>query len=103
VTAQPTRPTTEDRAASNPATLIPTPTPTPTPATGQATAGHVTARDISKLLRHLADLRVGAPGNDPAVRAAFMTRKASLLARIADPHIQRGTDPTSTAPEGRTP
>jgi hypothetical protein len=99
VTAQPTGPTTEDRSASNPATLI----PTPTPATGHVTTAHVTARDISKLLRHLADLRVGAPGNDPAVRAAFMTRKAALLARIADPHADRGTGPTSTAPEGRTP
>lgn len=94
MTAQPAGPATGDRAASDAAALVPTPT---------AATGPVTARDISELLAHLARLRVGAPGNDPAERAAFLARKADLLARIADPDIHPDTGPASTAPEGHTP
>jgi hypothetical protein len=50
----------------------------------------VTARDIADLLHHLAALRCGPAGDgrsgdtiDPADRAAFLTRKANLFARIA--------------------
>jgi hypothetical protein len=47
--------------------------------------GHVTARDITELLHHLADLG-HSRSQDPAERAAFLTRKAELLDRIADQH-----------------
>lgn len=87
MTAQPTERATGDRDASDPTALVPTPT------------GHVTAREISEFLRHLVELRV----DDPAERAAFLARKATLFARIADPHAHPGTGPASPLPEGRTP
>ncbi len=51
----------------------------------------VTAADIAEFLHHLADLRIGAPGEDLAARAAFLTAKADLFTRIADQHAE--TDP----------
>ncbi|WP_219419414.1 hypothetical protein [Pseudonocardia nigra] len=44
----------------------------------------VTARDIAEFLHHLAELRRGPGGPDPAGRTAFLTRKAELFTRIAD-------------------
>jgi hypothetical protein len=85
-----------DRATSDPAPLVPTATTADPPPAGP---DPVTAREIADFLRDLAELRSGARGDDPAERAAFLARKAELLARIAaDPA------PTPTmAPEGRTP
>jgi hypothetical protein len=51
----------------------------------------VTARDIAEFLHHLAELRSSARADDPAERAAFLTRKAEVLTRIADQYAR--TDP----------
>ena len=102
MTAQPTGRAAADQAASDPTTLVPT---TPTPA-----ADHVTAREITEFLRHLAELRVGARRADPAPRAAFLARKTALFTRITNQHARTADDPppsttptTPTTPEGRTP
>ena len=104
MTAQPGGRVAADQAGGDPAALV----PTPTPAAGHVTTGHVTAGEISEFLRDLAELRVGARGADPAGRAAFLTRKAALFARIPDPHTRPATGPAATQPastqlEGRTP
>jgi hypothetical protein len=44
----------------------------------------VTAADIAEFLHHLARMRCGITGADPAERAAFLSRKAALFTRIAD-------------------
>jgi hypothetical protein len=99
---------TAGRATSDPAPPVPTPTTADPPAdppdagpdrvtADRVTADRVTAREIAEFLRHLAELRAGTRGGDPAERAAFLARKAELFTRLA-------ADPTaSSAPEGRTP
>ena len=92
--ARPTRPAAADQATNNPTTPLPTP----------PTADHVTAREITQLLRHLTELRASAHPGDPAQQAAFLTRKADLLTRIAAQHARTpATPPPPTTPEGRTP
>ena len=109
MTTQPAGRAAADQAAGDSAALVPTPTPAAGHVTaGHVTAGHVTAGEIGQFLRDLAELRVGARGDDPAERAAFLTRKAALFARIPDPHTRpatgpAATQPASTQPEGRTP
>jgi hypothetical protein len=93
VSAQPGRRVSGDQATSDLTAFVPTPT----------TTTRVTAREISELLADLGGLRVGAPGDDPALRARFLARKADLLARIADAHTHPDTDPASAEPEGHTP
>jgi hypothetical protein len=104
VTAETTDAATADRttidAASPPPTgLITTVTPndTVTPPTC-GPAGHVTAREVTEFLRHLAELRVGAHSDDPARRDAFLARKAELFTRIAADPPAPAAPPTS---EGR--
>jgi len=98
VTAQPTGRAAADQAASDPTTLVPTPA-----------ADHVTAREITEFLPHLAELRA-ARRDDPARRAAFLARKTDLFTRITNQHARTADDPppsttptTPTTPEGRTP
>jgi hypothetical protein len=92
VTAQPARPNASDRAASDPAPLIPT-------TTDRIAANPVTAREIAEFLRHLAELSHSPRGGDPGARAAFLARKAELFTRL-------GADPTTPAsppaPQRRT-
>jgi hypothetical protein len=83
---------TTDRVTSDPAPLVPTST-----TADHVTADHVTAREIADFLRHLAELRASARGDDPAERAAFLARKAELFTRLA------ADTPGTTVLEGRTP
>ena len=109
MTAHPTGRAAADQAASDRTALVPTPTPA---------ADHVTAREITEFLRHLAELRIGARRDDPAPRAAFLARKTALFTRITNQHARTADDPppsttppptpptaptAPTAPEGRTP
>jgi hypothetical protein len=88
---------TADRATSDPAPLVPTPTAVDPPSPDPVTADPVTVREIAEFLRHLAELRAGTRGDDPAERAAFLARKAELFTRLA------ANPPPTTAPEGSTP
>ena len=100
MTAQPTGRAAADQATSDPTTL-------PTPA-----ADHVTAREITEFLRHLAELRVGARRDEGGEPAAFLARKTALFTRITNQHARTADDPppsttppptAPTAPEGQTP
>jgi len=88
MTSPPTRPNAADRAANDPAPLVPT-----------ATTDPVTAREIAEFLRHLAELSHRPRTADPGERAAFLARKAELFTRL-------GADPTTPAsppaPQRRT-
>jgi hypothetical protein len=53
-------------------------------------------RDIAQFLDHLAQLRSPGGNDHPGERAAFLTRKAGLLTRIADQHA--GSDPAYSEP-----
>lgn len=97
MTAQPAGRAATDRATSNPTTLLPTATAAAGP------AEHVTVTEIAEFLHHLAELRVGAHRDDPALRAAFLARKADLFTRIAAQHTPTPAQPPPTTPEGRTP
>jgi hypothetical protein len=113
VTAQPAGRAAADRAASDPAPLVPTATAT---ATAEA-SDHVTAGEIAEFLAHLARFHSPALGGDPADRAVLLARKAELLRRIAEQHARTAAGPpapttpppttppptTPMAPEGRTP
>jgi hypothetical protein len=111
VTAQPAGRSAADRAASDPAPLLPTATTTAGP------FDHVTAAEIAEFLAHLARFRSPALGGDPTDHAVLLARKAELFTRIAEQHarIAAGPPPPTTpppttpppttpmAPEGRTP
>jgi hypothetical protein len=116
VTAQPAGRSAADRAASDPAPLLPTATTTAGP------FDHVTAAEIAEFLAHLARFRSPALGGDPTDHAVLLARKAELFTRIAEQHARTAAGPpppttpppttpppttppptTPMAPEGRTP
>lgn len=108
MTARPAAGATADRAASDPATLVPT-----TTAAAQPT-DHITAGQITEFLHQLAEPGVRTRRDDPTRRAAFPARKTDLLRRIAAEHTPTPagprppttpppTTPPPTTPQGRTP
>jgi hypothetical protein len=113
VTAQPAAQATADRAASDPATLVPTATAAARP------TDHITAGQITEFLHQLAEPGVRTRRDDPTRRAALPARKTDLLRRIAAEHTPTPagplppttpppttpppTTPPPTTPKGRTP
>ena len=99
MTAPPAGVNATDLAAGDLEPLVPTVTADRVTA-DRVTADRVTVGEIADLLRHLAELRIGARGDDArdaAERAVFLARKAELFTRLA------AGPSASTAPDdGRT-